>query len=150
MFVVFNPASGRGRGAERQRAYIGLLKEAGVEFEYATTEGPGGESELAEKAISDGATTIVAVGGDGTWSNVAGCLVAAGRTDVSLGLLPAGSGNDFAKNFKAVSSPVAVVSRVSARWGAPSASAREAGFPALAGCALRFRNSTNTENPMAK
>jgi len=99
VFVIFNPASGRGRGEERQPAYIELLKEAGVEFDYAATEGPGGESELAEKAISDGATTIVAVGGDGTWSNVGGCIVASGRTDVSLGLLPAGSGNDFAKSF---------------------------------------------------
>jgi len=99
VFVIFNPASGRGRGVERQRTYLQLLKEAGVEFEYSTTAGPGGEKSLAEEALSNGATTIVAVGGDGTWSNVAGCIVASGRNDVSLGLLPAGSGNDFAKNF---------------------------------------------------
>lgn len=99
VFVIFNPASGRGRGKERQQAYVELLSEAGVEFEYAATEGPGGETELAEKALSNGARTIVAVGGDGTWSNVAGCILESGRTDVSLGLLPAGSGNDFAKSF---------------------------------------------------
>ncbi|GMR12789.1 MAG: diacylglycerol kinase family lipid kinase [Gemmatimonadota bacterium] len=99
MFVIFNPASGRGRGEERQQTYIELLNEAGVEFEIATTSGPGGESDLTERALSNGATTIVAVGGDGTWSNVAGRILASGRTDVSLGLLPAGSGNDFAKSF---------------------------------------------------
>lgn len=42
---------------------------------------------------------IVAVGGDGTWSNVADRLVASGRDDVALGILPSGTGNDFCRNF---------------------------------------------------
>jgi diacylglycerol kinase (ATP) len=42
---------------------------------------------------------IVAVGGDGTWSNVADRLVASGRDDVALGILPSGTGNDFGRNF---------------------------------------------------
>lgn len=99
MLVIFNPASGRGRGAQRQQAYIKLLRSAGIEFQHATTSEPGQEGDLAEKALAEDVRTIVAVGGDGTWSNVAGRILASGRSDVTLGLLPAGTGNDFAKSF---------------------------------------------------
>jgi diacylglycerol kinase (ATP) len=39
------------------------------------------------------------VGGDGTWSNVADRLIASGRDDVSLGILPNGTGNDFGRSL---------------------------------------------------
>jgi diacylglycerol kinase (ATP) len=42
---------------------------------------------------------VVAVGGDGTWSNVADCILSSDREDVALGLLPSGTGNDFGRNF---------------------------------------------------
>ncbi len=42
---------------------------------------------------------IVAVGGDGTWSNVADRIVTSGRSDVALGILPSGTGNDFGRNL---------------------------------------------------
>lgn len=44
-----------------------------------------------------GATTIVALGGDGTWSNVARGILDAGR-DTRLALLAGGTGNDLARN----------------------------------------------------
>jgi len=60
----------------------------------------GEEAVLTRRAIEDGATTIVAVGGDGTWSNVANALVRSGA-DCRLGLVAAGTGNDFAKSVGA-------------------------------------------------
>lgn len=60
----------------------------------------GEEAVLARRAIDDGATTIVAVGGDGTWSNVANALIRSGA-DCRLGLVAAGTGNDFAKSVGA-------------------------------------------------
>ena len=42
---------------------------------------------------------MVAVGGDGTWSNVADRLVSSGRQDIALGILPNGTGNDFGRNL---------------------------------------------------
>lgn len=98
-FVIFNPASGRGRGAARIERYRQLLTQHLPGVTFGTTERPGGERELAEKAIADGYRVIVAVGGDGTWSNVADRVVASERDDLTLGILPNGTGNDFGRNF---------------------------------------------------
>lgn len=98
-FVIFNPASGRGRGGKRIDAYRALLDEALGDVTYGATTRAGEERDLAERAVDDGYDVIVAVGGDGTWSNVADRLVASGREDVVLGILPSGTGNDFGRNF---------------------------------------------------
>jgi diacylglycerol kinase (ATP) len=54
---------------------------------------------LAEKAIEAGYDTIVAAGGDGTWSVVADRILSLNRTDVTFGVLPGGTGNDFGRNL---------------------------------------------------
>lgn len=98
-FVIFNPASGRGRGGKRIDAYRALLDEALDDVTYGATTRAGEERDLAERAVAEGFDVIVAVGGDGTWSNVADRVVASGRDDVAFGILPSGTGNDFGRNF---------------------------------------------------
>ena len=98
-FVIFNPASGRGSGGRRVDVYCKLLNQALEHVTYASTTRPGEERDLAEQALEEEYDVIVAVGGDGTWSNVADRLVASGRDDVALGILPSGTGNDFGRNF---------------------------------------------------
>ena len=68
-------------------------------FAHATTSHAGEESLLADQAIAEGFDLIVAVGGDGTWSNVADRIVATGKENVALGILASGTGNDFGRNF---------------------------------------------------
>jgi diacylglycerol kinase (ATP) len=68
--------------------------------QFLTTARAGDEAVLTRRAIEDGATTIVAVGGDGTWSNVASALIRSGA-GCRLGLIAAGTGNDFAKSVGA-------------------------------------------------
>jgi YegS/Rv2252/BmrU family lipid kinase len=69
-------------------------------FEHAITQEAGEESLLADQALAGGHfDLLVAVGGDGTWSNVADRVVSSGREDVAFGLLAAGTGNDFGRNF---------------------------------------------------
>jgi diacylglycerol kinase (ATP) len=99
-FVIFNPASGRGSGAKRQGPYLELLQEYFPDVKHAVTTRPGEESELAARALSDAdVNLIVAVGGDGTWGNVADRILKSDRDDVAFGMLAAGTGNDFGRNF---------------------------------------------------
>lgn len=65
-------------------------------MDVARTEGPGHGQELAAQAVSQGARYVVAVGGDGTVHEIANGLLRT-DTDVALGVVPLGSGNDFAK-----------------------------------------------------
>ena len=99
VFVIFNPASGRGRGARRVDRFLSLLEKYLPGFTNAVTSRAGEEAVLADQAIAEGFDLIVAVGGDGTWSNVADRIVLSGKENVALGLLASGTGNDFGRNF---------------------------------------------------
>lgn len=61
-----------------------------------TTEGPGHGLELARKAVADGFSVVVAVGGDGSVNEIAPALMG---TPVALGIIPAGSGNGLAMHL---------------------------------------------------
>ena len=65
-------------------------------MDVVRTDRPGHGQELATEAARQGATHVVAVGGDGTVHEVANGLLCT-KTDAALGVVPIGSGNDFAK-----------------------------------------------------
>jgi diacylglycerol kinase (ATP) len=58
----------------------------------------GDEERVTEEAIRGGATTVVAVGGDGTCAHIANAILRTG-TRCSLAVIPCGTGNDFAKTL---------------------------------------------------
>ncbi len=97
LFVVFNPCSGKGRGAALVAPVLEALAPAG-HLEHALTTRAGQEESIAADAAARGADTIVAVGGDGTWSNVANGILKSGRHP-RLGLIPGGTGCDLAKSL---------------------------------------------------
>ena len=81
------------------------------------TRAAGDEARLAREALNEGAETIVALGGDGTWSRVA-AVMAAARTDCTLALLAAGTGNDLAKSLELPASDFAAIAALVARGSA--------------------------------
>ena len=91
-----NPAAGRGAGARVLDAVTSEFRRQGWAVEVARTQDPGHGTALAAQAARDGATCVVAVGGDGTVHEVANGLVRQSAA-ASLGVVPVGTGNDFAK-----------------------------------------------------
>jgi diacylglycerol kinase (ATP) len=69
----------------------------GISSFYETTTA-GEEAILAQRAIAAGCKTIIAVGGDGTCSQIANAIVDS-QSDCALAVFPAGTGNDFAKTI---------------------------------------------------
>jgi len=77
---------------------LDALRGSGREIAHALTTRAGEEAELAARAAAEGYGTIVAVGGDGTWSNVGNAILRSGRR-ARLGLVPGGTGCDLAKSL---------------------------------------------------
>jgi diacylglycerol kinase (ATP) len=97
IFVIFNPHAGKGRGARFVAPVLQALSERG-QVGHALSQGPGDEGRLATEAVARGFRRIVAVGGDGTWSNVGNAILRSG-CPAKLGLVPGGTGCDLAKSL---------------------------------------------------
>jgi len=94
--VIVNPAAGRGAARRAESVVARAFRSQGWAVDVARTDGPGHGQELAAQAVSQGARHVIAVGGDGTVHEVANGLLRS-ASDAALGVVPIGSGNDFAK-----------------------------------------------------
>ena len=91
--VLVNPAAGGGR----VRAYLPrirkLLESLEISAHFAITNTPGELESAARHAISQNQRFLLAMGGDGTFQALANGVFG---SDVIIGILPTGAGNDFA------------------------------------------------------
>lgn len=95
---ILNPISGEKNKINKVVDKINnLIINSGHTFEIVFTTGPGNATELARKGVNDGVDVIVAAGGDGTINETAVGLV---NSNCSLGVIPLGSGNGFARSLK--------------------------------------------------
>ncbi len=95
--MIANPVAGR-RGIRGAIPHIREVFAARGITGFVETTSAGEEKPLAEAAIADGATTIIAVGGDGTCSGIANAILQSGAR-CRLAVVPSGTGNDFAKTL---------------------------------------------------
>lgn len=95
ILVIINAGSGKKAGHEKHTAFMDLI--AGQDRVTVRELTPDkGITEHAARGVADGFRTIVAAGGDGTISGV--CAAVAG-SDVTLGVVPLGTFNFFARSL---------------------------------------------------
>lgn len=95
--LIVNPTSGRERATEYAWAICTRLREQYDAVEIVLTLGDGDARRAAMRAVEDGCSTIFVAGGDGTLNEAVNGVAAADALDrVTFGIVPLGTGNDFA------------------------------------------------------
>jgi diacylglycerol kinase (ATP) len=94
--VILNPASGAGKTLKLVPRVTKALQDQGRPFTIHLTTRAGEAPDVARSFARDGAAVVIAIGGDGTISEVANGLLTSG-CEIPLGLVPSGHGSDFVR-----------------------------------------------------
>ncbi|MBW5445758.1 diacylglycerol kinase [Cohnella sp. CFH 77786] len=94
--LIYNPTSGREEVRRRLPAILQRLERGGIETSCHATEGEGDAAFAASEAVRRGFDIVISAGGDGTLNEVVSGLSGHERRP-SLGILPLGTTNDFAR-----------------------------------------------------
>jgi len=108
ILVLVNPAAGGGRAGR----FWDRLRPTAETLASTRIAAPGDATasrRAIDEAIAAGCRRIVAVGGDGTAHLVANRIVASERADVTMGIVPAGTGSDLARALGVPREPAAAL-----------------------------------------
>ena len=94
--ALTNPASGHGAALRAAQIAIARLQHRGIEVVEIIGDDAQDARYLAGAAVERGTDALMVTGGDGVVSNALQVLAG---TDVPLGIIPAGTGNDHAREF---------------------------------------------------
>lgn len=100
--MLVNPVAGAGRALRIWRSLASSASAPRGPWDVVYTEAPGHATVLARKAIDEGTERLVVVGGDGTIQETAQALEGTGTI---LGVVRAGTGNDFARTLRIPKDP---------------------------------------------
>ncbi len=93
---IINPIAGIGRQKAVERLIEKYLDTSVFDAEIKRTNAPKHATLLAQEAVKENFSIIVAVGGDGSLNEVAKGLI---DSDVTMAIIPVGSGNGLARHL---------------------------------------------------
>jgi diacylglycerol kinase (ATP) len=94
--LIYNPTSGREEVKRKLPAILQRLERGGIETSCHATEDKGDAIKAASDAVERGFDMIISAGGDGTLNEIVNGMSVHERRP-SLGILPLGTTNDFAR-----------------------------------------------------
>jgi diacylglycerol kinase (ATP) len=96
IIILLNPNAGRGRARSVLREALEVLRRKGIEIQVQESRDAQHLLALARQAAAEKPDAIVSLGGDGTQHYVLNGMVG---SEIPLGIIPCGSGNDFSKGL---------------------------------------------------
>jgi diacylglycerol kinase (ATP) len=96
IIILLNPKAGRGKAPLVLREALEVIEREGVEIDVQESRDAQHLVTLARQAAAEKPDAIVSLGGDGTHHYVVNGIVG---SEIPLGFIPCGSGNDFAKGL---------------------------------------------------
>ena len=100
--IIVNPNAGNGKGKKDWDNISILLNKKALSFDVKFTERKGHAIRFTIEGIAAGYRKIITVGGDGTLNEVVNGVFLSGvcpTTEISLALIPVGTGNDWGRMF---------------------------------------------------
>jgi YegS/Rv2252/BmrU family lipid kinase len=100
--VIVNPNAGKGRGRKDWKVISAYLSKPGLLFSEKFTERKEHAIAITNEAITSGYRKILCVGGDGTLNEIVNGVFNQNicpTQDITLGLIPIGTGNDWGRMF---------------------------------------------------
>lgn len=94
--LFLNPTAGRGRAGKREGHMVEILKRGGVTIELHRSTAVGDLEAKVHAAIESGVKRVIVAGGDGSVHEAANGIMRA-QNGAAMGVIPTGTGNDFAK-----------------------------------------------------
>lgn len=100
ILIAANTRSAKGQGANILREAVHHLTQAGVACEVLVSQSHGYFYEALPSRLHESWDAVVALGGDGTLFQVLNCCLKHEGFNTPLGLIPAGTGNSFSREFR--------------------------------------------------
>lgn len=111
-YIILNPISGKRKGMRQWAKIKTVLEKAGVDFIVHTSAFPLHEQQLLTRGIEEGYRDFILIGGDGTFHGVINSYMeqpANIRQEVTFTMIPAGTGNDWARTFLGKGKPEQII-----------------------------------------
>ena len=96
IIILLNPNAGRGKARFMLRSALEVMQREGVEIDVQESRDAQHLLALARRAAAEKPDAIISLGGDGTHHYILNGIMG---SEIPLGIIPAGSGNDFAKGL---------------------------------------------------
>ena len=111
--LLTNPMSGHGNAPHAAERAVAHFQKRGVDVVAIVGRDAEHAAQLIDEAVSGGTDAMVIAGGDGVISLA---LQSLARSGVPLGIIPAGTGNDHAREYGLPRTPEAAADVVCDGW----------------------------------